>query len=72
MAIVKIKLEKGECIHDVKERLSKALSDDIVNLSKESYNDPLMEGLMEEAEKDFSKIYLSMMKEIVGILKDEV
>jgi hypothetical protein len=71
MAIIKIKLGEGECVHSVRENLRKALSSDSVKIPKEKYNDELMENLMDEAEKYFSKIYLNMVREIAKVLRDE-
>lgn len=72
MAIIKIKLEDGECPHEVKERLVKALQDDLIKMPKEKYNDELMEDLVDVAEKEFSKTYLAMVKDIVQVLREEV
>lgn len=72
MAIIKIKLEEGECPHEVKERLVKALQDDMVKIPKEKYNDQLMEDLVDVTEKEFSKMYLAMVKDIVKVLQEEV
>ena len=69
MARVIIKLGKNECIHDVREKLLKALADDDVLEAIETYDDELMEDLVHEAEKSFSKMYLEIVKQIILELK---
>lgn len=69
MAHITIKLDKNECVHEVKERLLKALQDDDVLESSEKYNDELMEDLAHQSEKMFSDVYFEMIKHIVSELK---
>lgn len=70
MAHVKIFIEEGENLDDVKEALAKSLTSDS-HLEDKRYDDPLMNELMDLMDDEYRKMYVGMVKEILDVLKEQ-
>lgn len=72
MAQVKIYIEDGENLDDVKMEVSESLQKSLNHYHEEKYADPLAEDWIVELEKDTQDIYKNMWSEISAILARDI